>query len=75
MKILYFASLKEKIGKSSEELFDFNTTDELTHHLMQTYPNCFDANIITAVNMEVVNENTTISNTDEIAFYPPVTGG
>jgi molybdopterin synthase sulfur carrier subunit len=75
MKILYFASIREKIGKASEELSNFKSTDELKKYLSEKYPNCFDESVLTAVNMEVITENITIKNGDEIAFYPPVTGG
>jgi molybdopterin synthase sulfur carrier subunit len=79
MKILYFASIREKIGKASEEvnneLLKFKNTNDLKKYLSEKYPNCFDESVLTAVNMEVITENTTIKNGDEIAFYPPVTGG
>jgi molybdopterin synthase sulfur carrier subunit len=75
MKILYFASLREKIGKANEELQGFENVLSLKKHLITKYPNCFDESIITAVNMEVVTDDLNILESDEIAFYPPVTGG
>jgi molybdopterin synthase sulfur carrier subunit len=75
MKILYFASLRENIGKESEELSGFDDIKALRNYLVKQYPGCFDESIITAVNMEVVHDNVTLTDNDEVAFYPPVTGG
>lgn len=75
MQIRYFASLKEQIGKESEELNGFNTLEVLIKHLESCY-GVFDSNIIIAVNLVVTNNtHITLKDTDEIAFYPPVTGG
>ena len=37
----------------------------------QHFPN----NILCAVNHEIANDSTQLSDNDEVAFYPPVTGG
>ena len=73
--ILYFASLREKIGKANEEISGIIHLVDLQKYLNTTYPNCFDESIITAVNMKVITGNTTLNDGDEVAFYPPVTGG
>ena len=75
MKILYFAKIREEVGVSSEELSGFKTIQELKFFLDNKYPNIFDKTTITAVNMEVINKNIKLKEADEIAFYPPVTGG
>jgi molybdopterin synthase sulfur carrier subunit len=35
----------------------------------------FPDNILCAVNHEMVNESTKVCESDEVAFFPPVTGG
>ena len=83
MKVLYFAELKELIGKA-EENFPINTEitiDDLIKSLKKKgsrYKNCFERikNIKCAVNCEYVKSfKTKICNKDEVAFFPPVTGG
>jgi molybdopterin synthase sulfur carrier subunit len=72
---LYFASLREKIGKDSEELSGFDNLKALKKELKTKY-GAFADNILTAVNLEIANdENIALNENDEIAFYPPVTGG
>ena len=83
MKVLYFAELKELIG-TAEETFQLNTEisiDDLIKNLKKKdsrYKNCFEKvkNIKCAVNCEYVkNFKRKICNKDEVAFFPPVTGG
>ncbi len=75
IKVRYFASLKELLGRAE---------DSLTYHqdlvvaevweqavLMQTMPE----NTLAAVNMEYVDLQHKVQDGDEVAFFPPVTGG
>jgi sulfur-carrier protein len=78
MKILYFASLKENLKTSSEdiELDNGATVKQLrvllaSKHGDRFFPN----NILCAVNQEIANDSLIIKQADEVAFYPPVTGG
>jgi len=78
MKILYFASLKEshKIANENIQVSPNMTVNKLRLMLIdkygeQHYPN----NILCAVNHEIANDSTQLSDNDEVAFYPPVTGG
>jgi molybdopterin synthase sulfur carrier subunit len=75
MKILYFASLKEKLGKSEESinLLEGTTITQLKTILSEKYD--FPVNILCAVNYEIANNDLVLKDTDEVAFYPPVTGG
>jgi molybdopterin synthase sulfur carrier subunit len=78
MNILYFASLKESLNMASEKIeTDTNTTvgsiksQLIKRHGEKHFPN----NILCAVNHKMVSDNTPISEGDEVAFFPPVTGG
>jgi len=79
IKVLYFASLKEEIGRDSE--FIDPTMDVTTpmniEQLWQkaTGQDCFPEHLLVAVNQEYSNKQTTVNDGDEVAFFPPVTGG
>jgi len=83
MTLLYFAWVRQKIGKS-EELFDLpdgiRTIADLANHLAARGGGYADAlsdvkRIRAAKNQEHVAFETEIANSDEVAFFPPVTGG
>ena len=78
MKILYFASLKENLNTSDEDL-DFKSPVKIStikKELIQKYgEHCFPKNILCAVNQEIASEDTLVNEADEVAFFPPVTGG
>ena len=83
MIIKYFSWIKEHIGKSEEqiELPDhIKNVNELIDYLNKIdgkYNLIFEKkNIIKiAVNKTYSSFDANISNNDEIAFFPPVTGG
>ena len=81
MKIKYFAWIRELI-KNNEEYLDSNEIQnlkELKEFLSNKYPTLqkhFDQEILRfAVNQEYVVENIDLLNEDEIALFPPVSGG
>jgi molybdopterin synthase sulfur carrier subunit len=78
MNILYFASLKENLKTSSEniELKDNTTVKQLKVLLADKHgKHFFPDNILCAVNQEIAHDDLVINVVDEVAFYPPVTGG
>ena len=83
MKILYFAWVREAVGKSEEDIplpEGVDSVQDLVTWLKQqdaTYKTVFadDAMVRVAVNQEYVDLAHAISNGDEVAFFPPVTGG
>ena len=83
MKILYFAWLRQRVGRG-EEIVDLpgsvDTVAKLIDWLKtrdEVYAQAFaDLRIVrAAVNQTVVSFDTPISDAREIAFFPPVTGG
>jgi len=78
MKILYFASLKESLKISNENMLASPnmTVNELRLMLIVKYgEQHFPNNILCSVNHEIAHNSTRLSDNDEVAFYPPVTGG
>ena len=78
----YFASLREALGTGQEhiELPDgISDLDGLTRWLQQRDETWRQAlanhRLHVAVNQEVVSTNTALRDGDEIAWFPPVTGG
>ena len=81
VNILYFASFREVLGQAQEQLSgQFNTVDALINVLAERGENWKMAlldnqNLQIAVNHDVANRSTEIKPGDEVAFFPPVTGG
>ncbi len=83
MKLLYFAWVREKTGVASEEVTlpdSIETVSQLIDWLVERGPEyaaAFEKRdvIRTAVNQNHVKPDATVSDRDEVAFFPPVTGG
>jgi molybdopterin synthase sulfur carrier subunit len=83
IKVLYFAKLREDLGKGSEELSlpgDVTTVAALRAHLMArgaAWQSALGpgAALRVAVNQEVAEASAPVRAGDEVAFFPPVTGG
>jgi molybdopterin synthase sulfur carrier subunit len=83
MRLLYFAWVREKVGKSAEEVAlppEIATIGELIAWLKTRGPefaNAFvrDEVICAAIDHAHVRHDARIGNAREIAFFPPVTGG
>ncbi len=83
MKILYFAWFAEKLGKREEELEvdkSLDSIDKLIAFLCardEAYKAIFAEKTLLkyAVNKRVVEGDAPLSPDDEVAFFPPITGG
>ena len=83
MTLLYFAWVRQKIGKSEETLplpAGVSTLRQLAEHLRALGPGYADAftdltRLRAAANQMHAGFDEVIADTDEIAFFPPVTGG
>ncbi len=83
MKILYFAWLRTRIGQGEEEIdlpADVRTVGELMAWLRgrgSGYAAAFapDALIRAAVDQDYVAMDHPVAGAQEVAFFPPVTGG
>jgi len=72
--VKYFASLREQLGKSEETL-----TLTMATPISEVWQNVSgipdSENILMTINMEYVKSDAIVKDGDEIAFFPPVTGG
>jgi len=83
MTILYFAWLKERVGTGEEQLplpAGVTTVGDLIEHLKARSPELeavfgADARVLTAVNQDMATPDTPVTDSDEVAFFPPMTGG
>jgi len=82
LKIIYFASIRESIGVSQEKIKISEPCSilELVDMLIKKdkkYKSVFSdlKKIKCALNFSYVDYNTIVSDEDELAFFPPVTGG
>ena len=83
IKILYFARIKETVNYSTEEIdfpSDVSTVIALKNYLSQrgdVWANLFNGKqaVRAAINHQLVDDMATIQAGDEVAFFPPVTGG
>ena len=82
VKILYFASIAEAVGSVSESLKipdDITTVQHLKSHLAargNQWATCFsESSTKCSVNQVLATSESPIKDGDEIAFFPPVTGG
>lgn len=83
MTILYFAWLKEAMGRGEETMplpDSVSTVADLIAHLKDQSPRhaglfAPENRILTAVNQDMATPETPVRNGDEVAFFPPMTGG
>ena len=83
VKILYFAGIREKLGKDAEEIdlpAGIATVSGLRAHLQDRGGVWAEALaggklLRTAVNQDMTPPTAAIKAGDEVAFFPPVTGG
>ena len=82
MKIKYFAWIKDITNVDEEEIIneDIKDINDLKNFISKKYPKLSihmqnNEIIRVAINLEYINENQKIFVNDEIAFFPPVSGG
>ena len=73
--VKYFASLREEIGRS-EDSVSISGTATVEEIWQQTTGNMqCDNRVLVAVNQEYAGFDQVVQDGDEVAFFPPVTGG
>lgn len=81
VKVLYFAGLREQLGTSGEDLEASPTTVAGLRAMLMARGGAWQSALAqgkalrVAVNQEMAQPTTSIKPGDEIAFFPPVTGG
>lgn len=83
IKVLYFARIKQAVNYSTEDINlpdDVQTITALKNYLSlrgEIWADLFNGKqtVRAAINHELVDNLATIKAGDEVAFFPPVTGG
>lgn len=79
VRIRFFAALRERAGAAEQvrEVDEALTVGELWERLRRERPALADFRgaVAFARNQEYVDSKTTLQDNDEVAFFPPVSGG
>jgi len=82
MKILYFARYKEQLGTDQELWTDLGGHQSIADVVAtlkgrgEPWDAVFSSpNMLIAINQELATQESPVSLGDEVAFFPPVTGG
>ena len=81
VKVLYFAGLRETLGTTGEDLEISPTTVAGLRSQLMSRGGAWQSALAqgkalrVAVNQEMAQPTTPVNPGDEIAFFPPVTGG
>ncbi|KAA1193842.1 molybdopterin synthase sulfur carrier subunit [Photorhabdus heterorhabditis] len=80
IKVLFFAQIRELVGTDSLDLDNsYTTVDSLRHELISKGERWAlaleDGKLLSAVNQSFVHGGHPLQDGDEVAFFPPVTGG
>lgn len=80
IRVLFFARLRDELGVSETQVDAEGVSDleNLLNYLIQQQPEWqlfLDKPLMMAVNQQMAELKTEIKTGDEVAFFPPVTGG
>lgn len=73
--VKFFASLRETLGREEQvvDSISVSTVEDVWHEVSGGQP--LPGNVLTAVNLTYVSTSHPVKDGDEVAFFPPVTGG
>jgi sulfur-carrier protein len=83
IRVLYFARVREQVGSAGEQ-FPSGPDSATVAHLAEALRRrggpwaaafAADQPVLAAVNQELARGETIVADGDEVAFFPPVTGG
>jgi len=73
IQVKFFASLRETIGVDDTTINHARSAGEVWD--LATEKAARPVNILVAINLEYAQFNSPVQDGDEVAFFPPVTGG
>ena len=74
IEIKFFASLRETLGMESTSI-DAKTGITIRQIWEQVTTEEYPVNTLCAINMDYAKPDDVVNDGDEVAFFPPVTGG
>ena len=75
LKVKFFASLSERIGSTEATVDADSLATVLDAWNLATGDQTMPVNTLCAINMAYAQLDDRLSDGDEVAFFPPVTGG
>ena len=75
IKVRFFASLRDVVGRAEADLSVAGLDSVAAVWSAATEGRELPGNTLAAVNMEYVGFDCEVTDGDEVAFFPPVTGG
>ena len=83
IRVLFFARIREQLGQTALDVNygpALQTLAGLQEHLIAEHGGCWPEvlgapNVVRAVNQEMADLDQALADGDEVAFFPPVTGG
>lgn len=75
IEVKFFASLREQLGKEQVTLTAGSVQNVLSVWTQASGGLAMPDNTLCAINMEYVKPDAAVADNDEVAFFPPVTGG
>ena len=74
IKVRYFAGLRDQLGREQDDL-DAGGIATVTDVWKRAASGDLPPNTLVAINQEYAKPSDTVADGDEVAFFPPVTGG
>lgn len=75
VKIRYFASMRDRMGRAEDTVAIDGGSMTVAGLWQKVSGQQLPSNTLIAVNMEYTDGDAEVRNGDEVAFFPPVTGG
>ena len=73
--VKFFASLRESLDRDTSTVDSSEATTAADVWRIATEGHELPSNTLIAINMEYADAEHTVADGDEVAFFPPVTGG
>ena len=73
IQVKFFASLREQLNLAETEVSDATSVAEVWQKA--TSGAALPERVLVAINLDYATLDSTVSDGDEVAFFPPVTGG
>lgn len=75
VRVRFFAGLREEVGRGEVEVDPGHAKTAADAWRIATDGHPFPERVLVAINLDYVNADAPIRSGDEVAFFPPVTGG